>query len=129
MATPLTIADLKKLAQRRVPRMFFDYVDSGSWTESTYDANEADFRDIKLRQRVMVDMSARTLETTMIGQKVSMPVALAPTGLTGMQHADGEMLAARAAAEFGIPFTLSTMSICSIEDVASVTTRPLWFQI
>lgn len=129
MATPLTIADLKKLARRRVPKMFFDYADSGAWTESTYAANESDFGEIKLRQRVLVDMSNRTLETTMIGQKVSMPVALAPTGMTGMQHADGEMLAARAAEEFGVPFTLSTMSICSIEDVASVTTRPFWFQL
>lgn len=129
MAKPLTIADLKKLARRRVPKMFFDYADSGAWTESTYDANEADFREIKLRQRVMVDMTNRTLETTMIRQKVSMPVALAPTGMTGMQHADGEMLAARAAEEFGIPFTLSTMSICSIEDVASVTSKPFWFQL
>ncbi|MFL5015249.1 MAG: L-lactate dehydrogenase [Rhizobium sp.] len=129
MAAPLTIADLKKLAQRRVPKMFFDYADSGAWTESTYAANESDFSQIKLRQRVMVDMTNRTLATTMIGQKVSMPVALAPTGLTGMQHADGEMLAARAAEEFGVPFTLSTMSICSIEDVASVTTRPFWFQL
>ncbi|MFA1626127.1 L-lactate dehydrogenase [Rhizobium mongolense] len=129
MATPLTIADLKQLAQRRVPKMFFDYADSGAWTESTYQANESDYAKIKLRQRVLVDMTNRTLETTMIGQKVSMPVALAPTGLTGMQHADGEMLAARAAEEFGVPFTLSTMSICSIEDVASVTTRPFWFQL
>ncbi|TCU17070.1 alpha-hydroxy acid oxidase [Rhizobium sullae] len=129
MATPLTIADLKKLAQRRVPKMFFDYADSGAWTESTYQANESDFAKIKLRQRVLVDMTNRTLETTMVGQKVSMPVALAPTGLTGMQHADGEMLAARAAEEAGVPFTLSTMSICSIEDVASVTTRPFWFQL
>lgn len=129
MATPLTIADLKKLAQRRVPKMFFDYADSGAWTESTYRANESDFSQIKLRQRVLVDMSNRSLETTMIGQKVSMPVALAPTGMTGMQYADGEMLAARAAEEFGVPFTLSTMSICSIEDVASVTTRPFWFQL
>jgi L-lactate dehydrogenase (cytochrome) len=129
MATPLTIADLKTLAKRRVPKMFFDYADSGAWTESTYDANEADFKKIKLRQRVLVDMTNRSLETTMIGQKVSMPVALAPTGLTGMQHADGEMLAARAAEEFGVPFTLSTMSICSIEDVASATTKPFWFQL
>ena len=129
MATPLTIADLKKLAQRRVPKMFFDYADSGAWTESTYAANESDFSQIKLRQRVMVDMTDRTLATTMVGQKVSMPVALAPTGLTGMQHADGEMLAARAAEEFGVPFTLSTMSICSIEDVASATTKPFWFQL
>ncbi|MBB3559565.1 L-lactate dehydrogenase (cytochrome) [Rhizobium sp. BK512] len=129
MTKPLTIADLKKMAQRRVPKMFFDYADSGAWTEATYAANEADFRDIKLRQRVLVDITNRTLETTMIGQKVSMPVALAPTGMTGMQHADGEMLAARAAEEFGVPFTLSTMSICSIEDVASVTTKPFWFQL
>jgi L-lactate dehydrogenase (cytochrome) len=129
MSTPLTIADLKRLAQRRVPKMFFDYADSGAWTESTYNANERDFADIKLRQRILVDMTNRTLETTMVGQKVSMPVALAPTGLTGMQHADGEMLAARAAEEFGVPFTLSTMSICSIEDVASATTKPFWFQL
>ncbi|MGO4563874.1 L-lactate dehydrogenase [Rhizobium sp. 2YAF20] len=129
MATPLTIADLKTLAKRRVPKMFFDYADSGAWTESTYDANEADFKKIKLRQRVLVDMTNRSLETTMVGQKVSMPVALAPTGLTGMQHADGEMLAARAAEEFGVPFTLSTMSICSIEDIAAVTSKPFWFQL
>ncbi len=129
MSTPLTIADLKALAKRRVPKMFFDYADSGAWTQSTYDANESDFQKIKLRQRVLVDMTNRSLQTTMVGQTVSMPVALAPTGLTGMQHADGEMLAARAAEEFGVPFTLSTMSICSIEDVASVTTKPFWFQL
>lgn len=129
MTAPLTIAELKKLAERRVPKMFFQYADSGSWTESTYQANEADFAKIKLRQRVLVDMSDRSLATTMVGQKASMPVALAPTGLTGMQHADGEMLAARAAEEFGIPFTLSTMSICSIEDIASVTKQPFWFQL
>src|SRR6201991_4266766 len=129
MATPLTIADLKTLAQRRVPKMFFDYADSGAWTESTYRANKGDFEKIKLRQRVLVDMTNRTLETTMVGQKVSMPVALSPTGLTGMQHADGEMLAARAAEEFGVPFALSTLSICSIEDVASVTKKPFWFQL
>ena len=129
MSTPLTIADLKALAKRRVPKMFFDYADSGAWTQSTYDANESDFQKIKLRQRVLVDMTDRTLATTMVGQPVSMPVALAPTGLTGMQHADGEMLAAIAAEEFGVPFTLSTMSICSIEDVASVTTKPFWFQL
>src|SRR5688572_29961847 len=109
--------------------MFFDYADSGAWTESTYRANEADFQKIKLRQRVLVDMSNRSLETTMIGEKVSMPVALAPTGLTGMQHPDGEILAARAAEKFGVPFTLSTMSICSLEDVAAHTTRPFWFQL
>ena len=129
MTAPLTIAELKKLARRRVPKMFFQYADSGSWTESTFNANEADFGKIKLRQRVLVDMSDRSLETTMVGQKTAMPVALAPTGLTGMQHADGEMLAARAAEEFGIPFTLSTMSICSIEDIASVTKQPFWFQL
>lgn len=125
----LTIADLKERARRRVPKMFFDYADSGAWTESTYRANEEDFHKIKLRQRVLVDMTNRSLESTMIGEKVSMPVALAPTGLTGMQHADGEMLAAQAAEEAGVPFTLSTMSICSIEDVASVTKKPFWFQL
>ena len=125
----LTIDDLRALAKIWVPTMFFDYVDSGAWTESTYRANEADFATIKLRQRVMVDVTDRSLETSMIGQKVSMPVALAPTGFAGMQHADGEMLAACAAEEFGVPFTLSTMSICSIEDVASVTTKPFWFQL
>ncbi|PZN56506.1 MAG: L-lactate dehydrogenase [Proteobacteria bacterium] len=129
MTLHLTIDDLKKQARRRVPTMFFDYADSGAWTESTYRANEEDFRKIKFRQRVLVDMDNRTLETTMIGQKVSMPVALAPTGSTGMQHADGEMLAAQAAEEFGVPFTLSTMSICSIEDVASATKKPFWFQL
>jgi L-lactate dehydrogenase (cytochrome) len=129
MSKPLTIADLKDLARRRVPKMFFDYADSGSWTEGTYRANEQDFAAIKLRQRVLVDMTNRSLNSEMIGQPVSMPVALSPTGLTGMQHADGEMLAAKAAEEFGVPFTLSTMSICSIEDVASVTTKPFWFQL
>lgn len=129
MTLHLTIDDLKKQARQRVPTMFFDYADSGAWTESTYRANEEDFRKIKFRQRVLVDMDNRTLETTMIGQKVSMPVALAPTGSTGMQHADGEMLAAQAAEEFGVPFTLSTMSICSIEDVASATKKPFWFQL
>ncbi|ESX83508.1 alpha-hydroxy-acid oxidizing protein [Mesorhizobium sp. M1060] len=129
MSDILTIADLKDLARRRVPKMFFDYADSGAWTESTYRANEEDFQKIKFRQRVLVDMSNRSLESTMIGEKVAMPVALAPTGMTGMQHADGEMLAAQAAEEFGVPFTLSTMSICSIEDVASVTKKPFWFQL
>ncbi|RVI89669.1 alpha-hydroxy-acid oxidizing protein [Sinorhizobium medicae] len=129
MTQILEIRDLKALARRRVPKLFFDYADSGAWTEGTYRANEEDFARIKLRQRVLVDMSDRSLETTMIGQEVSMPVALAPTGLTGMQHADGEMLAAQAAEAFGIPFTLSTMSICSIEDVASATTKPFWFQL
>ncbi|OOG67937.1 alpha-hydroxy-acid oxidizing enzyme [Sinorhizobium sp. A49] len=129
MTQILEISDLKALAKRRVPKLFFDYADSGAWTEGTYRANEEDFAKVKLRQRVLVDMTNRSLETTMIGQKVSMPVALAPTGLTGMQHADGEMLAAQAAEAFGVPFTLSTMSICSIEDVASVTTKPFWFQL
>src|SRR5512133_3992590 len=124
------IEDLRGLAERRVPRMFYDYADSGSWTESTYRANESDFQRIKLRQRVAVDMDNRTLATTMVGVPVRMPVAIAPTGLTGMQHADGEILAARAAKKFGIPFTLSTMSICSIEDVATHTdNHPFWFQL
>ncbi len=129
MSPVLEIADLKKLARKRVPKMFFDYADSGAWTESTYRANESDFAKIKLRQRVLVDMTDRSLATSMIGQPVSMPVALSPTGLAGMQHADGEMLAAKAAEEFGVPFTLSTMSICSIEDVASATKKPFWFQL
>jgi L-lactate dehydrogenase (cytochrome) len=124
-----TIEDLRILAQRRVPKMFYDYADSGSWTESTYRANTSDFAKHKFRQRVAVDMTGRTLASTMVGQNVSMPVALAPTGLTGMQHADGEILAARAAEKFGIPFTLSTMSICSIEDVATHTSKPFWFQL
>jgi L-lactate dehydrogenase (cytochrome) len=123
------IEDLRLLAKKRVPRMFYDYADSGSWTESTYRANASDFQAIKLRQRVAVDMDDRRLATTMIGVPVTMPVALAPTGLTGMQHADGEILAARAAEKFGVPFTLSTMSICSIEDVAAATQAPFWFQL
>ena len=124
------IEDLRRVAQRRVPRMFYDYADSGAWTESTYRANEADFQKIKLRQRVAVNMEGRSTRSTMIGQEVAMPVAIAPTGLTGMQHADGEILGARAAKEFGIPFTLSTMSICSLEDIAEDTDRhPFWFQL
>lgn len=129
MSVITSIEDLRVLAERRVPRMFYDYADSGSWTESTYRANSADFQAIKLRQRVAVDMRNRSLHSQMAGQAVSMPVALAPTGLTGMQHADGEILAARAAEKFGVPFTLSTMSICSIEDVAAHTTAPFWFQL
>ncbi|MDB5743197.1 MAG: lldD [Polaromonas sp.] len=130
MSVITTIEDLRVLAQKRVPRMFYDYADSGSWTESTYRANEADFQKIKLRQRVAVNMENRSLATTMVGQKVAMPVAIAPTGLTGMQHADGEILGARAAKKFGIPFTLSTMSICSIEDVSQATGgHPFWFQL
>ena len=124
-----TVEDLRRIAKRRVPRMFYDYADSGSWTESTYRANEGDFAAIKLRQRVAVDMSDRTLASTMVGQPVAMPVALAPCGLVGMQRADGEILAARAAARAGVPFTLSTMSICSIEDVAEASDRPFWFQL
>jgi len=129
MSVITNIEDLRLLAKTRVPRMFYDYADSGSWTEGTYRANEADFAKIKLRQRVAVNMEGRSTATTMIGQQVAMPVAIAPTGLTGMQHADGEMLAARAAEKFGVPFTLSTMSICSIEDVAAATTAPFWFQL
>ena len=123
------IADLKKQAQRRVPRMFFQYADSGSWSETTYRRNSLDFDTIKFRQRVAVDISERSLQAQRVGQTVRMPVALAPVGLTGMQYADGEIKAAQAAEKFGVPFTLSTMSICSIEDVAENTTRPFWFQL
>ena len=130
MADVITsIEDLRLLAQKRVPRMFYDYADSGAWTEGTYRANQSDFQKILLRQRVAVDMTNRTLATTMIGMDVAMPMAIAPTGLTGMQHADGEILAARAAKKAGIPFTLSTMSICSIEDVAEHAGGNLWFQL
>ena len=130
MSVITTIEDLRVLAEKRVPRMFYDYADSGSWTEITYRANEGDFQKIKLRQRVAVNMEGRSTASTMVGQPVAMPVAIAPTGLTGMQHADGEILAARAAKKFGIPFTLSTMSICSIEDVAKGTDgHPFWFQL
>jgi L-lactate dehydrogenase (cytochrome) len=130
MSMITTIEDLRVLAKKRVPRMFYDYADSGSWTESTYRANETDFQKIKLRQRVAVNMENRSTASTMIGQTVAMPVAIAPTGLTGMQHADGEILAARAAKKFGIPFTLSTMSICSIEEVSKGTDgHPFWFQL
>jgi len=123
------IEDLRVVAQCRVPRMFYDYADSGSYTEGTYRSNTADFQGIKLRQRVAVNMEGRSTRTTMIGQDVAMPVAIAPTGLTGMQHADGEILGARAAKAFGIPFTLSTMSICSIEDVAQHAGPGFWFQL
>ena len=130
MSVITCIEDLRVLAEKRVPRMFYDYADAGSWTESTYRANEADFQGIKFRQRVAVNMDNRSTATTMLGDRVAMPVAIAPTGLTGMQHADGEMLAARAAKQFGIPFTLSTMSICSIEDVSEATSgHPFWFQL
>jgi L-lactate dehydrogenase (cytochrome) len=124
------IEDLRVLAEQRVPRMFYDYADSGSWTETTYRANESDFQKIKLRQRVAINMANRSTTSTMIGQTVAMPVALAPVGLTGMQHADGEILSARAAKAFGVPFTLSTMSICSIEDVTQGSgNHPFWFQV
>jgi L-lactate dehydrogenase (cytochrome) len=123
------IEDLRVLHQRRAPRMFYDYCDSGSWTESTYRANEADFQKIKLRQRVAVNIDKRSVATQMIGRDVAMPVALAPVGMTGMQNADGEIKAAKAAEAFGVPFTLSTMSICSIEDVAANTSKPFWFQL
>src|SRR4028119_1951210 len=129
MTVITNIADLRELAKKRVPRMFYDYADSGSWTESTYRANEADFQGIKLRQRIAVNMENRTIRTRMVGEEVAMPVALAPVGLTGMQHADGEIHAARAAEKFGVPFTLSMMSICSIEDVAENTSKPFWFQL
>ncbi len=130
MSVITTIEDLRVLAQKRVPRMFYDYADSGSWTESTYKANETDFQKIKFRQRVAVNLEGRTTRSQMIGQNVAMPVAIAPTGLTGMQHANGEILAARAAKDFGIPFTLSTMSICSIEAVSAGTQgHPFWFQL
>jgi L-lactate dehydrogenase (cytochrome) len=130
MTVITNIEDLRVLAQKRVPRMFYDYADCGSWTEGTYKANESDFQKIKFRQRVAINMDNRSTASTMIGQKVSMPVALAPVGLTGMQHADGEIKAANAAKAFGVPYTLSTMSICSIEDVAAGTgNHPFWFQV
>ena len=129
MGVVACVEDLRKQMQRRVPRMFYDYCESGSWTESTLDANEADLQAIKFRQRVAIDVSERSTAMKMLGQDVPMPVALAPTGLTGMQHADGEILAAQAAEAFGVPFTLSTMSICSIEDVAANTSKPFWFQL
>jgi L-lactate dehydrogenase (cytochrome) len=129
MKTITCIEDLREVARRKVPKAFFDYVDSGSYNEETLRANRADLETIKLRQRVMVDVSERSLATTVIGQKISAPFALAPIGLCGMQHGDGEILAAQAAEEAGIPFTLSTMSICSIEQVADATSRPFWFQL
>ncbi len=129
MTVITNIEDLRVLAEKRVPRMFYDYADSGSWTEGTYRANESDFQKIKFRQRVAVNMEGRSTATTLVGQKAAMPVVIAPVGLTGMQHADGEILAAKAAEKFGIPFTLSTMSICSIEDIAAHTQAPFWFQL
>lgn len=123
------IEDLKRIYHRRVPQMFFDYAESGSWTEQTSRGNVTDFEQLRLRQRVAVDMTGRSTASKMVSQEVTMPVALAPVGLTGMQSADGEIKAARAAENFGVPFTLSTMSICSIEDVAAHTTKPFWFQL
>ena len=124
-----TIDDLKRIYKRRVPKMFYDYAETGSWTEQTFIENSADFQELYFRQKIAVNMEGRSTETTMIGHPVSMPVALAPVGLTGMQCADGEIKAARAAENFGVPFTLSTMSICSIEDVAEHTDKPFWFQV
>jgi L-lactate dehydrogenase (cytochrome) len=125
----LTIEDLRRMAQRRVPKQFYDYVDSGAYTEGTYRANEDDFKKITFRQRVAVNLENRNLGSTLLGQPVSLPVAIAPVGSTGMTDADGEIKAARAAEKFGVPFTLSTMAICSIEDVAETTTKPFWFQL
>ena len=123
------VEDLKRIYKRRAPRMFYDYAESGSWTEQTFRENTTDFQDIHLRQRVAMNMAGRSTQSQMIGQDVSMPVALAPVGLTGMQCADGEIKAARAAEKFGVPYTLSTMSICSIEDVAEHTSSPFWLQV
>jgi len=123
------IEDLRRLYKRRVPKMFYDYAETGSWSEQTFRENSSDFDDIYLRQRVAVDMAGRSTDSQLVGQDVTMPVALAPVGLTGMQHADGEIKAAKAAAKFGVPFTLSTLSICSIEDVAENTDAPFWFQV
>ena len=123
------IEDLKTIYERRVPKMFYDYAESGSWTEQTFRDNVNDFEELRFRQRVAVDMAGRSTASKMIGEDVSIPVALAPIGLTGMQYADGEILAAKAAEKFGVPFTLSTMSICSIEDVAENTTKPFWLQL
>jgi L-lactate dehydrogenase (cytochrome) len=129
MPTYTNIEDLRQRYERRTPKMFYDYVESGSWTEQTFRENTTDFNNIHFKQRVAVDMSGRSTRSQMIGEDVAMPVALAPVGLTGMQSADGEIKAARAAEAFGVPFTLSTMSICSIEDVAEHTTKPFWFQV
>lgn len=129
MTVITNIEDLRVLHERRAPRMFYDYVDAGSWTESTYRANESDFQQIKFRQRVAINMEHRRIASTMLGQPVTMPVALSPVGMTGMQYADGEILAARAANRFGVPFCLSTMSICSIEEIAKHTQTPFWFQL
>lgn len=129
MSVITCIEDLKQIYKRRVPKMFYDYAETGSWTEQTFRENTSDFQELKFRQKIAVNMEGRSTASTMIGQDVTMPVALAPVGLTGMQHADGEIKAARAAAKFGVPYTLSTMSICSIEDVAAATNHPFWFQV
>ena len=129
MTVITNIEDLRVLHQKRAPKMFYDYADSGSWTESTYRANESEFSKIKFRQRVAVNIDNRSIASTMLGNAVSMPVALAPVGMTGMQYADGEILAARAAKEFGVPYCLSTMSICSMEEIAKKTNHPFWFQL
>lgn len=129
MPTITTIEDLRRIYKRRVPRMFYDYCESGSWTEQTFRENTSDFDKIRLRQRIAVDMAGRSTATHMLDELTAMPVALAPVGLTGMQSADGEIKAARAARDFGVPYTLSTMSICSIEDVAEATNHPFWFQV
>ena len=129
MSAITNIEDLRVLHEKRAPRMFYDYVDSGSWTQSTYRANESDFQSIKFRQRVAINMANRSIKSTMLGQEVAMPVALAPVGMTGMQFADGEIQAANAAKKFGVPYCLSTMSICSIEEVYKRTQAPFWFQL
>ncbi|MEI7427537.1 MAG: alpha-hydroxy acid oxidase [Betaproteobacteria bacterium] len=129
MTVITNIEDLRVLHEKRAPRMFYDYADSGSWTEGTYRANESEFAKIKFRQRVAMNMDNRSIATTMLGEHVAMPVALSPVGMTGMQYADGEILAAKAAKEFGVPFCLSTMSICSMEEVAKHTNHPFWFQL
>ncbi|NUB46184.1 alpha-hydroxy-acid oxidizing protein [Fertoebacter nigrum] len=129
MAVITCIEDLKRLHRKRAPKMFYDYAESGSYTEQTFRDNTGDFAALRLRQKVAVDMAGRSTASTMIGQPVTMPVALAPVGMTGMQCADGEIKAARAAEAFGVPFTLSTMSICSVEDVAAQTAKPFWFQL
>ena len=129
MSLITTVNDLKPIYKRQVPKMFYDYTESGSWTEQTFRENSSDFNRLYFRQKVAVDISNRTTTSQMIGENISMPIALAPIGLTGLQHADGEIKAAKAAQDFGVPFTLSTMSICSIEDVAANTNKPFWFQL
>src|SRR6187397_818791 len=129
MRTMTCIEDLRRVARRKVPRAFFDYAEAGSYAQETLRANREDLEHIKLRQRVLVDVSQRDLTTTILGERVSLPLALAPIGLCGMMHGDGEILACRAAQAAGIPFTLSTMSICSIEDVAQAVDKPFWFQV